>query len=306
MVHRFRRFIPALFVIGIACLCAGNIQGSSAHATDAYSQEITLSPASTDLAIDPGASASKTVDINNSGAKPFNVSLSTSSYYVSGDNYDPHFTQLPGTVDASQWVHLSLINSKVAGNSILTVPYTVDIPKGTTPGGYYAVLFVETSSDDETTGVISHSRIGDVLYITVNGDIKSGGTINGDALPSVSFGGTIAIGAKISNSGGTHFVTKAIYSVTDFRGHEVFNSNIERYILPQTEREISTPWSPQSLFGIFTIHRNATIDGVVKTLPDQTIVVTNPWMLVLAAFLIGILIGVPFRRAQLRRRSQKK
>lgn len=302
MLHRFRRLIPA-FIIGLAIVSFGY---SSVHAETGQSQAITLSPASTEVSIDPGNSASKSVDIINGGSDAFNVVLSSSAYHVSGDNYDPQFSQLPGTVDASAWVHLSLTNATVAGYKLLTVPYTIDVPKNTTPGGYYAVVFAETSPDNSKTGVVSHNRVGNILYITVNGTIKSGGDLTGNTLPAVHFAGPITISTKISNNGGTHFVTKAVYSVTDFNGNVVFNSSTERYVLPQTERAIAVSWTPQALVGIFTVHRSATIAGELKTLPDQKILIINPWFLITIAFLIGILIAIPAERARRRRRTRDK
>ncbi|HEY8886028.1 MAG TPA: hypothetical protein VIM31_00815 [Candidatus Microsaccharimonas sp.] len=306
MAHRFRRFIPALFIIGVATTAIGQLGDTPVHAANNQSQAITLSPASTEVTVDPGATATKSVDVINSGSDSFNVKVSTSPYYVSGEDYDPRFTQLPGTVDASGWVHLSLTSATIAGLKVLSVPYTVTVPKDTPAGGYYAVVFAETSTDDQKTGVVSHNRVGDILYITVNGNIKSGGNVIGSPLPSVSFVGSIPISTKVSNSGGTHFVTKTAYSVTDMTGKLIFTATTERYVLPQTERTITSSWTPQSLFGIFTVKRSATIDGVVKTLPDERIVIINPWVFVAVAFLLGILIGIPFRRARRRRRSKEK
>lgn len=306
MAHRIRRLIPALFIIGAAIVTLGQFESVSAHAETSSSQAITLSPASTELAINPGESIDKTVDIINSGDDAFTVKVSSSPYYVTGLDYDPQFTQLPGTVDASKWVHFTKTEASVGGAKVVTLPYTVTVPTGTAPGGYYAVVFVETSTDNTKTGVVSHNRVGDILYITVKGDIKSGGDLTGSSLPSVSFVGSIPITTKISNTGGTHFITKVVYSVVNMTGDQVFSATTERYVLPQTERQITSSWNPQSIFGIFTVHRSATIDGVVKTLPDQKIVIINPWVFAAAAFLIGILIGIPFQRARRRRRSKEK
>lgn len=280
--------------------------GHSSVYADAPSQAITLSPASTEITVDPGATALKTLDVINSGSETFKVALSSAPYHVSGVAYDPQFTQIPGTVDASEWVHLSTTDATVSGYKVLTITYTVQVPKNTAPGGYYAVVFAETSTDDVKTGVVSHNRVGNILYITVNGSIKDGGSLKGDALPLVHFLGSIPIGTTISNSGGTHFITKAEYSVTSFNGNKVFTSSNERYVLPQTEREISAPWTPQSMIGIFTVHRSATINGKVTTLPDQKIYVVNPWVLIAFVFVIGVLIGLPISRVRRRRRSKEQ
>jgi len=306
MSHRIHRLIPALFIIGVAIVTIAQPHPASAHGETTASQAITLTPASTELKINPGDSASKTVDIINSGHDSFGVKITSSPYHISGVDYDPKFTQLPGTVDASQWVSLSKTSASVDGGKVLTVPYTVTVPKGTAPGGYYAVVFAETSADDSKTGVVSHNRVGNILYITVNGDIKSSGDLTGGTIPSFSFGGPVPITTKISNTGGSHFITKAVYSVVSMTGDEVFKSSTERYILPQTEREITETWSPRPLFGIFTVHRSATINGEIKTLPDQKIVIISPWVIIAALFLIGILLGVPYHRARRRRRSKEK
>jgi len=305
MIHRFSRLIP-VFIIALAVCTFSGLVTVSAHAEENVSQAITLSPASTEISVDPGSTIAKNVEVINSGKDSFNVVLTSLPYYVSGDNYDPHFTQLPGTVDASKWVTLSQTSATISGFKVLTVPYTVSVPKNTAPGGYYAVVFAETSTDDEKTGVVSHNRVGNILYITVNGTIKSGSSLTGNQIPSVSFVGSIPIIAKISNSGGTHFIAKATYSVTNFKGDTVFTASTERYVLPQTEREIASSWSPQTLFGIFSVHRAATIDGTLKTLPDEKIVIVNPWLIVAVTFIIGILIGLPFTRARLRRNKKAK
>lgn len=303
MLHRLTRLVPLLF-IGVAVILLSQIMSLKAYAEARTSQAVTLSPASTEVSIDSGSSVSKSIDIINSGIDNFNITLTTAPYYVSGTNYDPHFTQLPGTVDASKWVKLSLTKSAVGGYKVFTIPYSIVVPQNTAPGGYYAVIFAETSTDDTKTGVVSHNRVGNILYITVNGLVKSGGSLVGSPLSSVGFGGDVPITTKITNSGGTHFITKASYTVTNFKGDTVFSANTERYVLPQTEREISSSWSPQSFFGIFTVHRSATIAGALKSLPDEKILIINPWIIVAVAFVIGILVGISVRHARRRRRSK--
>jgi hypothetical protein len=302
MTHGLRRLIPA-FIIGVAIAVFAQ---APVHADSGPTQAITVSPASTEFSIDPGASDTKSMEIINGGSDAFNVALTSSPYHVEGDNYDPQFTQIPGTVDASAWIHLSTTTGTVEANKDLTVPYTIDVPQGTVPGGYYAIIFATTSTDDAKTGVISHNRVGDILYITVNGTIKTGGKLVADPLPAFYFAGSIPIGTKISNSGGTHFITTAIYTVTDMNGKQVFSSTTQRYILPQTEREITATWTPQALFGIFTVHRSATISGNTESLPNRTIVVINPWLIVLVTFIIGFLIGIPVKRARQRRQTKEE
>ena len=303
MVHRLRRLIP-IFVLGLAIAITGP---TAAHAETASAgvKAITVTPSSTDLVINPGSSTSRSIDVINQGSDSFKVTLSTSPYHVSSLNYDPQFTQIPGTLDPSEWIHLSVKSNTLDGNKTLTVPYTIDVPKNTAPGGYYAVLFAETSNDSTQSGVVSHNRVGSILYITVNGDIKSGGVLTADSLPTVNFGGNVPLGLKVSNTGGTHFVTNAVFSVTDLGGKEILHASFDRYVLPQTEREIKSGFTPQSLVNVYTVHRSATIAGELKHLPDEKIYFITPWLLGAIAFFLGILIGIPIQRSRRRRRSKE-
>jgi len=301
MLHRIYRLFP-LLVVGIAILVLGN---TAIYAEAGKSQVITVTPSSTDVSIDPGASISKSINVINGGKGTFAIALSTSPYHVTGEEYDPQFTQLPGTVDASEWVHLSTKSATVTGNNDVTIPYTIDVPTNAAPGGYYAVLFAETSTDNEQTGVVSHNRVGNILYITVNGTVKIGGNLSGDKLPLLHFAGPIQIGTKVSNSGGTHFITNVAYTVTDFKGNDIFKATFDRYVLPQTEREIKSSFTPQSVIGLYTVHRTATVAGTLETLPDQKIFVINPWLLIAITFLLGILVAFPLQRARQRRRSRE-
>jgi len=301
----FRRLIPAVFIASIALFVSIAFTSGTAFAHGTESQAITVSPASTEVVASPGKASVQTFEVINGGHHAFNVTLSTAPYYVSGENYDPRFTQLPGTVNASQWVRLSTTTGTVEGDTALSVPYTVEVPSGTPAGGYYAVIFAETSKDEEETGVVSHSRVGNILYITVNGDVQNSGSVTGNALPAFSFIGSIPLSTKISNSGGVHFVTKAEYKVIDMTGKTVFSATTERYVLPQTERTITSSWTPQSLFGIYTVKRSATVAGVVTPIKDEKIIIINPWLFVGLAFLIGIIIGIPVQRARRERHSSK-
>ena len=305
-MSRVRPSIPFIILGAVLSVLIGQAQTALVSAQTPQSQVITMSPASTDIFVDPGATVSKKFEVINSGASEFNVTLSSAPYRVVNDTYDPLFTQLPGTVDASRWVTLSATKAKLAGNKLVAVDYTVSVPQGTPAGGYYAVIFAETNTDDERTGVVSRSRVGNILYITVNGNVSTDGSLAGYTLPFFHLTGPLTVSATITNSGGKHFITKSDYYVTDLSGKEIFRATNERYVLPQTQRTIASIWSPTQLIGIFTIHREATIAGELKALPNATIVIFNPWFIIAITFLLGILIGIPVKRARQQALKRKK
>lgn len=266
------------------------------------SQAISLSPATTQVSIDPGKSSTQKVEVINTGDDSFNVSFSTAPYYVTGQNYDPHFTQLPGTVDASKWITIATTKAPLESHKVLTENYTISVPANTAPGGYYVVIFAETSQSNVTTGgVVPHNRVGNIIYITVNGDVKTSGYVKGSTLPGFTFNPTIPLDVQVANDGGVHFQTTASFKVTDFTGKEVFNAHFDRLILPSTVRNITTSWTAQMPIGIYTIHREASVDDKVTSLPDQKIVIINPWFLIGTILVILAIVMLFVLRAKQRK-----
>lgn len=296
-----RRPKIVLTILGLAGLLV--IPSGVTHA-QTPSQAISLSPATTQVAIDPGKSDSDKVEVINTGDGSFSVTMSTAPYYVTGENYDPHFTQLPGTVDASKWIHLQTTTAPLESHKILSVPYTISVPANTAPGGYYAVIFAETSQENVTSGgVVPHNRVGNIIYITVNGEVKKSGYVKADPLPSFSFSQTIPLGVQVANDGGVHFQTTASFSVTDITGKEVFKANFDRLILPSTVRDISTNWSSQLPVGIYKVHRQAIAADQTTVLATQTIVIVSPWFLLGAILIIGAIIAFFILRSNQRKRK---
>ena len=256
-------------------------------------QSIALSPASTELSIDPGASIKDTIEVTNNGDVDFNVDLSVAPYHVVGIDYDPEFTLLPGATEVTSWVSLSSETTKVASHEVYETEYTVTVPAGTASGGYYAVIFAETSptEDSQAGGVVAHNRVGNLLYITVSGDVEMSGSVTSAPLDAVLFQSAVPIGVKVANTGGIHFLSNVQFSVDSIFGRKVFTSETERYVLPQTERLIESTWIPSSPAGIYKIHRSATVDGERRELPTQTVLFIQPWFAGVLSLMV-IIIGI--------------
>lgn len=301
MIRTTLRALSALLVVAtLIAVPAGVVSAQAA------SQAITISPASTRISVDPGASVTKDFEIINGGEDGYTVDLSVSPYRVVGEQYDPSFTQLPGTVDASEWVSLSKTSEQLDGQKVLTASYTVTVPQNTAPGGYYAVVFAQTSQKQETdaSGVIPHNRVGNILYITVNGDVENKGDVKGGDVPLFSFASSIPLGMKVSNTGGVHFETKAAFRVTDFRGNEVFKNEVDRFVLPSTVRDISTNWDTPLPFGIYTVERSATVAGETVTLDSNKIIVISPWFLFCVVIFLGSIITLIVMRVHQRKKEK--
>lgn len=273
-------------------------------------QNITMSPSSSLVSVKAGETTTKSFTIVNSGDSEFAVAASVSPYHVEGVNYDPQFSQLPGTVDAAAWVTLKQTKFTLAPHAVNEVSYSVHAPAGTPPGGYYAVVFAQTDTtpDAGTQGVVLHNRVGNILYITVEGPVHDSGKIEDVHLPSIIIGTAVTIGTKVSNTGGIHFLSTFKTQVTSFTGHKAFVSTIDRYVLPQTTREVPTTWMPSSIIGYYKVSRSATVAGTEKSLPDTWIVVIKPPFFPIVGFGVLTIIGLFFtlRHNRHQRQSSRK
>jgi len=287
--------LSALFVL---------IGSSRAHAQQAgYS--ITMTPSSTELRASPGETTTSRFTVVNQGQTSYPLLLSTQPYHVVGDIYDPQFTILAGTTDASSWIQFDEERSQtlLAGKT-KDVLYTLTVPTGTAPGGYYAVIFAETNPEISKNGVTPRNRVGNILYITVAGAVETKGSIEKPSsdIPSVIWGNSAAVGVLVKNTGGVHYLTKTHLNISSVFGRSLFNAELERYVLPQTQRLITANWEKLPAIGIYKVARDSTIAGSVQRLPDTYIVVIQPW--IFAVIIIGIAYLVTL--AVLRARQKQK
>ena len=107
---------------------------------------LTITPATTKPHIKPGASVNGKFQIINQGTADYPVQIYAAPYTVHGEEYTPDFTPIPGKPNASSWLHFDVAQATILPGHTLDVPYTITVPAGTTPGGYYAVAFAETQS----------------------------------------------------------------------------------------------------------------------------------------------------------------
>jgi hypothetical protein len=276
----------------------------SAHAAGSP-QDIILSPSSIELSAPSGGSDHGTVSVVNSGAASFNVKVYPDAYHVSGLEYDPSFTPLPGKTDPSHWVKLTgPTTATVAPGMNANFAYTLNVPPNTVPGGYYAILFAETQPPTGQ-GVTSHSRVGNILYITVQGNVVQSGTLNKRASTSpLIFGDTVPLSAQIENSGGLHFITTVnIRLVNPITNKTTYLASLQRYVLPQTTRQIAVTATSKVPIGLYKVETSALILGKVQTLPTSWVLVIHPIVLLVLPIIIALAV-LYFRLPRRRRRSE--
>lgn len=295
-----KKRLQTCVLIAASALVIAVLPAVSTRADDGPAQYITLTPASQDLKVDPGGKVSGKVSVLNQGTEAFKLSMNASPYRVEGVQYDPKYTRLPGTSDPSQWVTIAdrPVERQLDRGKILDAEYTISVPEATQPGGYYVVIFAETSPAEPSEGSIAaSSRVGQVVYITVNGDVKREGSVTARPLPSIVLGDSVEASLFIKNTGGVHFASETKLSVRNLFGGVVYQTSQQRYILPQTKRQVDFSWSAKNMIGIYKVDRGATLPSGKESSFSSYIVVLHP--LVIGLVLVGAaLFAIVVRRRQ--------
>lgn len=305
-MHRFklRQHLSLLTIVLVAAL---SLFGKVSLVRAEAGQGITISPAATQISIKPGGSLNKKISVTNGGTIDYDVTVSVAPYRVVGLDYDPKFTLLPGATEVTSWVSVNDSVRELKAGATTVFDYTVSIPSNTPPGGYYAVLFAITGLDStDAQGITAVSRVGNILYITVEGTVKAGGEFTGEPLGRYLFQEEILVSARISNTGGTHYTTNVTYTYKGVTGKTLRTSKFERIILPQTERRITDTWRPSWPIGIYTISRSATVAGEKQTLPDIRVFFIRPWLLITALIVIAAAALWLSSRVYIRRHKKAK
>lgn len=135
---------------------------------------ITVSPIRLEFALDPGNITTGSIKVlNDSDSKE--LYLSVARFEPKDDESgEPRF--VPGSQGLPSWIKLP---QKIVAtpNEFTEVPFTISVPIGTEPGGYFAAIFV-TTTPEAAPGVVSIATdVGTLLFLRVNGTFPEGENI---------------------------------------------------------------------------------------------------------------------------------
>lgn len=270
-----KRLLVALGVVGILLAPRG------AQAA----QAITITPTSIDKTIEPGQKVSGQIQILNQADSPFDFKTYAAPYSVTGEDYDPSFTPIPGATDVTSWFTLKAAKTRLEPYSTSALDYTITVPSTVKPGGYYAVIFAETESKVEGTGVTTQKRVGSVVYIRVAGDVIEKGGVASWSVPWLQKP-NLQQSLRIENTGSVHFAATIRTTVKDLFGKTKLSYVQKRNILPEKIRRVNIEWEKTPSLGIFKV------DGSVELLGNTTPLTTKYVLVISEPIRRGIAIGV--------------
>ena len=239
-------------------------------------ESITLSPVSKHYQLKAGESIADELTIINDGDTTYDFTVYAQPYSVSGEDYQPDFFNERENTDIYKWVRPEKTQYRLAPGETIKVRYTLAVPSGARPGGHYGAIFAETqpAGSAEGNSVARKKRVGTILYATIEGQYRTGGSLKGISIPRLQLKTPLVTETRVENTGNTNFKVDLKLKVTDLFGGVKYIDTKAYEVLPETTRKMSLAWANAPSFGLFKVSvttkfldENVTKDGYVLVAP---------------------------------------
>jgi hypothetical protein len=270
------------------------------------SQTLTIGPDSINEVVQAGSTNINTIIVRNQGKNSYNYNVYAAPYSVIGENYAPDFKAAPPAVDITSWFHFTTTHGFLNSKSLASVTYTLNVPKDTPGGGYYAAVFIQTSPPaTQAKGVFQiDQRAAQILYLQVPGPVaKSGKVVSWHIgfLQEPPAVGTL----RVEDDGGIHFISSINVSFDDVLGNPKYTYTGHYVVLPHTIRRVSVPWPHPPAIGLFKVTGFVTTYGT-KKLSTRYILVVSKTARIVIAVIVALIILASIMRAIARGRLKSK
>ncbi len=297
-----------------------------------YAYALTASPVKVEVTADAGQTLRGEIELLNEQSEKKVLFTSFENFEPAGDTGSPRFV---GADDGlATWLQTQNSVTLEPGQKI-TVPYTITVPAGAEPGGYFAaVFFGEQDPATQEAGEVSiGGKLGILILLRVSGDIVE----NGGLSEFASLAGSrlfaslpIAFTYKFSNSGGDRVVPLGDIIIKNTFGMVSAtlpaNSN-EGSVLPNSSRKFQAVWGEQKEggdikgffaqaqeqlfdfhFGLYRAHVSVVYGTTNQTASDTLSFFIIPWQLLLLCGLLlsGVFFGIKKYNSWIISKSNKK
>lgn len=299
----FKKITKALAVLlALAATFVAPVASVYAEGEDtSNSAQLQVAPVSSRVKLIPGSNNEYSVVVSNVGEKEFRFSTIVSPYTVIDENYNLSFTDETLRTQLTHWIKFinpdgSLTDKYVASiapGEETAVNYRVSVPDSVPNGGQYAVILVQTETDEsvEGAGVQAVSRVGVVIYGRTDGETVEKAELISYDIPSFMTEGKIHATSVVKNNGNVDFESKYSFSVKSIIGKELFSvADKTNLILPDTQRKEEFTWEETPTIGIFQVSYKVEANGEVLKEDTVFVMILPVYLIVIMILLLTIII----------------
>ncbi len=210
-------------------------------------QAMTVSPVRLEMSGDPGTEVSGYFKVINEESEAKTLYTSFENFEAMGETGSPSFRA--GTDGLATWINAPAQVTVEPGET-KNIDFSIEIPAGTEPGGYFAAIFLGTTPPSENPNELSiGARIGTLVLFRVNGYIdESASLLEFDTAEGRRLFSSLPVGFyyRFQNGGGDRIMPRGDLVIRNVFGSEtaVINANpVQGNILPRSIRRFEISWS---------------------------------------------------------------
>ncbi len=269
-------------------------------------ERITMSPAVVRPTLVAGEKDTGKLTVINDGSIDYTFLMYSRPFSVDGEDYDTNYTKINKQTEAYQWVSFDKTEVRLKAGERVEIGYSVQTPKDARAGGHYAVLFAETQPpEDDPASVARKKRIGTLLYMTVDGELKEEGKVESWQADLIQTKAPLNTDLRLRNDGNVHFQADLSANYTNLFGKKRFTLNQELLILPGTTRRIPITWQDSPYLGVYKVSGKVSFLDKKETLPEKYVVLLPAPVIISVAGVIALIaITTAFKKK--RTKSSKK
>jgi hypothetical protein len=214
---------------------------------------VTTSPVSLDLPLQPGTSATRTLQLKNNGTQPLQITMKLEVFGPHGQNGEAAISQPSPNDPSPSWVHFSPSSFIAQPGIWSSVQMTIQLPKSASLGYYYAVIFKPTIPNQPSSSLATNTIKGSnaILVLVDTGSANESRQIqiaNFSASKRVYEYLPAEFSVTIHNEGNIYLApTGSIFiSRNSNPTHSIASINInasEANVLPHSNRIFKATWS---------------------------------------------------------------
>jgi hypothetical protein len=286
----------------IICLSAPRV----ASAAPQYIS-LMLTPIRAEIVATPGATVSTDATLTSTSADTQTITYTAVDFVAADETGKPRLVK----ADQSPWSMSSWV--RVVPNAFVLAPFQsklvhvfIDVPAKAEPGGHYAAAMLGTMPGAGRGAKVS-GRVGELLLLTVRGDLRMSGTESLD-LDWLHESGPVSMTVRFHNTGNVHVKPAGSVRITQLWGAKLAEIPISaENVLPDSIRATPLRWDNPP-YGVF--FAQAIVHYGESDLPASSarqLVVVLPWRLILVGIALFVLgWGLPASWRWLRRRGKRR
>lgn len=228
-----------------------------------------VSPAITELVLEPGRPKKLTVTVTNIADVALPVKASSAGLQPQEEVADEDRAPL----DASKWIQAAEPEFILHPRQQKAIDIIVTPPANAEPGGHYATIFFQPLVPAEAAknnAALIGSKVGVLALLIVKGDIREAASLDLDA-PLFSEHGPAELSLHIKNSGNVHFMPAGSVEIRDVRGDFVDTVPLPpTLVLPKTTKTIAIKWNNKKRTGYFSAQASVKYGAPQTSLISET------------------------------------